>query len=271
VQHRILYRDIEHFGSDKEYDVAKKYFPCTRSRMDVCSGDIVICRYSALPFFRELENDVESIGASLINTYRQHRYAADVGNWSRDLTDVTPYTWFRLEDLPEKGPFVLKGETNSRKFEWDTMMYAEDKRAAIEVHSRLCNDGLIGAQNIVIRQYIPLKTHLVGLRGLPITEEYRFFICNNEILCGGFYWSNYADDIFDKPNIDNVPKDFLEKVIKQIGKNIIFYALDVAQTKAGDWIVIEINDGMMSGLSEIPCDLFYSQLQKATISKTYMR
>jgi hypothetical protein len=49
-------------------------------------------------------------------------------------------------------------------------------------------------------------------------------------------------------------------VIDRVGDRANFYAVDVAQTVAGDWIVIELNDGQMSGLSENDPEILYCNL-----------
>ena len=59
-----------------------------------------------------------------------------------------------------------------------------------------------------------------------------------------------------------VSKEFLNKIIEIIGDNINFYALDVAQTEDGNWIVIELNDGQMSGLSENNPEILYKKLRE---------
>jgi hypothetical protein len=257
----ILFRDT---GDWKyESNAAVEHFKVINSRMKVESGNLIISRYSCLPFYKELETDVEFNEAKLINSFRQHRYIADLFNWYSDLEELTPKTWFRLEEIPDEGPFVLKGETNSKKFLWSSMMFAQDKRTAIEVHSRLCADSMIGDQKIYIRKYEPLVQFMTGLQGLPITREFRFFVAYGQILSGGFYWSNYADQIDAKDmDVNQVPKDFLQKIIDRIGKNCNFYVIDVAQTQSGEWIVIELNDGQMSGLSENNPDILYKNLRK---------
>jgi len=183
MNNQILFRKS---GFEDEFKIASKYFPCIERRTEVLPNNLVIARYSALPFYKELEEDVETLGSKLINSFHQHQYISDLGNWANDLGDLTPKTWHRLEDIPEKGPFVVKGATNSKKFEWQTKMFAVDKRAAIDVACQLMNDGVIGEQKIYVRQYIPLVKFIDGIQGMPVTEEYRIFTCDGEILSSGY-------------------------------------------------------------------------------------
>lgn len=246
-RHVILYRGTDF--EKEELESASWFFNCINRRPDVHQGDLVIGRYSSLPFYAEQAKDIDYVGAKLINSYQQHQYIADLGNWALDLDRLTPRTWRNIEDIPEKGPFVLKGETNSRKSHWLRDMYCENKTEAIAIHNRLVDDGLLSQQKIYIRQYVPLIKYMDGVNGMPVTKEFRFFVAFGTILCGGYYWQNYIDDLSVKPDHGEVPLDFLYDVIMRVGDQSNFYTIDVAQTQSGEWIVIELNEGQMSGLS----------------------
>jgi len=264
----VLYRRNSEWESEK--NAVCKNFKTITSRMEISPDCLVIPRFCALPFFKELENDCNYAKSKLINSYDQHRYIADLKNWYYDLKDFTPETWDKLHIIPENGPFVLKGETNSKKFLWNTHMFAKDKREAIEVHGRLLDDSLMQDQDIYIRRYVELEKLCDGFRGLPVTREYRFFIYKSTILSGGFYWSSHIEEIEElgiKVDPEEVPKDFLNEVISKIQNTELseppsYYVIDVAKTANGKWIVIELNDGTMSGLSENDPDLLYSNLKK---------
>lgn len=243
----ILYR-----GSDfekEELEAASWFFNCTNRRPTIQANDLVVGRYSLWPFYADQAQDINYVGAKLINDYNQHLYVADLGNYVLDLGRLTPRTWRNLEDLPEKGPFVLKGETNSRKGSWKKHMFASSKQEAIEVYNRLMDDSLISQQKIYIRQYLPLYKYLDGVNGMPVTKEFRFFVAFGKVLCGGFYWQNYIDDIGHTPSHLEVPQEFLTQVIEAVGNQCNFYTIDVGQTQSGEWIVIELNDGQQAGLS----------------------
>ena len=249
----------------EELLAASSNFRATSLLTDIKKGDTVIYRYSLYPFPKDIEDEILNVGAKPLNSLYEHNYVADLGNYVKDLGSLTPRTWVNLYDLPEDDTsFVLKGETNSRKSNWKLDMFAVDKKAANQVHSRLCADTLIGQQKIYIREYVPLVSYLTGIGGIPITNEYRFFVCDGEILCGAYYCQNYIEDlpIGIKPNVDQVPKEFLQKVIDIISPNINFFVIDVAETKDGKWIVVELNDGSQSGLSCNEPKVLYSRLKE---------
>lgn len=249
-------------AEQEELEAAKEHFRVITQRTQVKRGELVIPRYSALPFNKELCLDLFELGATPINTFHQHCYVADVRNWYYDLAELTPRTWFALDQIPDKGPFVLKGATNSKKLLWNTHCYAETKRDAMDVYTRLAQDSTIGVQPIYVREYVPLHNLTTGLNGLPVSEEYRFFVLDGQVVASGFYWSSHVDDLDRHYTSDTVPQEFVEKVIARVSKHVRFWVFDAARTAAGDWLVIELNDGQQSGLSEIDPREFYRNLKR---------
>jgi len=255
----ILYRAVD--AASDEQEALARHFRTSTSRLDVQAGDLVIGRYSVLPFYRELERDVLRLGGKLINSYAQHQYLADLREWYQDLSDLTFPTWFRLEDVPKDGgPFVLKGATNSIKQKWSTHMFAATWAEAGNVYGRLCDDGFVGMQPIYIRQYVPLRSFGVAIGGHPVTHEFRFFVLDGQVLCGGYYWAGHVDLVGSLPAPSVVPDSFLQTVLRRVGSKARFYVVDVAEKADGEWIVVELNDGQMSGLSCITPETLYASL-----------
>lgn len=258
----ILFRDFDGV-SEEEKKSMNKHFVVTSSRMLVHGGELVIGRYSVLPFYRELEVDLAHRGAKLINTFANHRYVADLQNYVEDLGELTPCAWkFGIDEIPDNIPCIVKGETNSKKENWNTMMFARNKREVTDIAIQLMNDSLISSQTIYVRPFLPLKTFCYGLNGQPITMEFRFFVCRGQVISGGYYWSSFLEQLPSTPSPSMVPVDFLKKAIDKVKDKIPFFALDVAQLDNGEWIVIELNDGQMSGLSENNPEELYRNLKE---------
>ena len=257
----ILYR--KSVMESSELEAARQHFPCVDSILDVPDGSLVIARYSVLPFYQEVERDLLKHGSRLLNTYHQHRFVADLGNYTELLGDLTPRTYL-LEDTPDTGPFVVKGETNSKRSLWKTHMYAANRQEAIQVACRLMEDSLISEQRIYVRDFVPLETFGVGVDNVPIAREFRFFVLDGTVLCGAYYWANQtyflAEHNIPVPQAEEVPQEFLKRVTDIVGDNVRFYVIDVAKTASGEWLVIELNDGQMSGLSENEPEKLYGVL-----------
>lgn len=265
----IIYRMTNNLRDDELEITALKSagFVYLDNRSKVQKGDLVIARYSCWPFYNEYVNEIEYLGGSPINTVAQHNYICDVQNWVTDLKELTPLTWRKIEDIPseESGPFVLKGGTNSRKGLWKTHMWAKNKEEAIKVYFNLLNDSLIGQQPIYIRKFMPLYTYYHDVVGMPVTKEFRFFICDQNIISGAFYWSSHVDEISDIPSISEVSDSFLKEAIGRIAKNPNaprFYVLDIGIKTNGEPIVIELNEGQQSGVSENDPFVLYRNLKK---------
>jgi hypothetical protein len=264
----ILFRDSIDV-SPAEREAMLRYFPVVSSRMDIRPDALVVGRFSVLPFYRELAADLNKVNSTLINSYQQHRYIADLINYAHDLQDYTPETFdvsdlrFITEaDVSYYDGYVLKGETNSRKHLWRTHCFAKTKDDIMSVYNRLLDDSLLQHQRIYIRRRARLKTFMEGLHGLPITNEYRTFVAYGQILATGFYWSSHSEEI---PERDRTPppNEFLLDVIDRIGDSAVAYTIDTALREDDTWIVIELNDLQMAGISDCDPDELYARLRKA--------
>lgn len=253
---KIIFR--HDYTTEDELAVAKKHFNVTDSRVNL-KDTLVIGRYSVLPFYQELEKDLASQGSKLINSFREHKYIADF-EYYYDIEDLTPKTYFDISETGDyEGPFVIKGQTNSRKFEWNKLMFAKDKKQAINISCELRKDFLLQQQSILFREFVQLNVLEEGINGLPFANEWRFFCYKNKILSYGFYWT-----ISEKVGIlhqDGI--DLVKEVMKRVEGKVNFFVVDVAEKEDGSWTVIEMNDGQMSGLSDNSPEELYYNLNKS--------
>lgn len=260
MQDIILFR--EDSSNHKELEECKKFFKVKTRRSIINPNSLVIGRYSVLPFYEELEDDIFQLGSKIINSHIQHKYIANF-EYYYDIKEFTFKTFLNGYDLPEDR-YVVKGATNSRKHEWDTMMYAPTKRRALEISCDLKNDSLIRCQDIIFRKYVPLETLECGINGLPITNEWRLFFLGDRLVDFGFYWSCIEQERVKKfiPDFSSNGIPFALKVANIIAKKVNFFVLDVAKTQSGEWVVVECNDAQMSGLNSIDPELFYLNLRE---------
>lgn len=255
----------------EEVEAARRHFDVCKLRTEVPRGvgAMVVPRYSALPYMQELEADLKNLGCRLINTYAQHQYVADL-DYYMDLSDVTFRTWFRLQDVPASmrdKPLVVKGRTNSRKFDWTTHMFARDFRAAVDIACELGKDGLIGSQGVVLREFVPLETFETTITGLPVTNEWRLFFYRGRLLAHGYYWGlidNWDPVHAARPDFESAGIAFAQSVADRIGDQVPFVVIDIAKTQDGRWLVVELNDGCQAGLNgTVDPDTLYRNLRAA--------
>jgi len=242
------------FDDGAEAPVAAKHFPVVSLRGEVPPASLVVGRYACLPYYSELAADLALQGSALINSVQQHSYVANFDYYA-DIRDFTFPTWFALHEIPFElrgGPFVVKGRTNSRKLQWSTHMFAENFQAAVRLSGDLANDPFIGPQGLVFRQYVPLETLEVGLNGTPITNEWRLYFYKDKLLAHGYYWAIIDDlELIEKarPAFESEGLPFAKMVAARLKDKVNFFVLDIARTAAGQWVVVEVNDGQQSGLN----------------------
>ncbi len=261
----ILIRNSVEFGEPElEIQVARKHFDQVYPyRTQVPEGSLVIGRYSVLPYYRELEAELALRGSRLINTYAEHRYIADICAWYEDLKDFTPKTYTQWGRLNE-GEFIVKGKTSSRKHQWNTHMRASGREGLLKVIRRLMEDPFISQDGLVVREYIPLKKVAEGINGLPIVKEWRLFFYKENYLAGGFYWVTHLDE-YQEQFGDGIPQgvlDFAKVIAPIVSKRTNFYVMDIAEKEDGGFVLIELNDGQMSGLSCNDPDYLYARMRE---------
>lgn len=256
---KILFRNS--YETEEEFQACRDVFEDNvyEYRSMIPSNNRIIGRYSVLPFYDELEEELKIKKSYLINSYAQHCYVADIQNWYNDLKDYTPKTYFYWGDLFD-GKYVVKGRTNSRKHQWNRRMYAEGRENLLSVIKSLLEDSLINDQGLCVREYVPLKTYGIGVNGIRFTNEWRCFFLGEKLISYGYYWSQSH---YEKPIV--LPSEAI-KFVSHIGSivsdYITFFVVDIAETESGEWIVIELNDGCCSGLSDINPNQFYKSLKE---------
>jgi len=246
--------------TSEEFEICQKYLPTFEFRSQLPENALVVGRHSVLPFFEELERELALKNSRLVNSHSQHKYIADITNYWEDLKEFTPKTYTQWGNLGE-GQYIVKGKTNSKKFRWDTHMYVPSRDRLVQVISNLFIDQTIADQGIVVRDYIPLRRLGEGINGLPISAEWRCFCYKDKILATGFYWSN-----FEELSPGNLPQEginFLKKITAIVSKKANFYVVDIAEKESGGFMVVELNCGMMSGLSCVDPNEMYGNLAKA--------
>jgi len=256
----ILYRkSVGQEGPDdeKEFQAASKYFQVKQYRSAIPENSTIIGRYSVLPYYKELEEELKNKGSSLINSFSQHNFIADITNYYEYVKEFTPKTHITWENL-ESGKWVVKGKTNSRKHQWNTHMFADGREQLMAVVRRLMDDTMIREQGLIVRDYVPLKKLGEGINGLPITCEWRCFFLEEQLVASDFYWASHPE-CYPGP-LPAGGRKFAEMVSKIISKHANFFVLDIALTEESSWILVEINDGQMSGLSCIEPEIFYKNL-----------
>jgi ATP-grasp domain, R2K clade family 3 len=145
-------------------------------------------------------------------------------------------------------PLIVKDFVKSQKHYWEAACYVpssvdKDKvKSVIERFIKLQNTDL--NEGLVIREFIELNDLTVHSKsGMPLKQEFRLFFLNTQLLGCYDYWDEgeYSAD-------EHPPLDTFKDLAKNIESN--FFSMDIAKTKSGDWIIIELGDGQVAGLPD---------------------
>ena len=258
----ILTRELSGYpGLERELPAMRAHFPVLTELEEIRQGDLVIPRFSLLPFPALLEEEILARGARLFHGPSQHAYLASLTRWSADLGELTPRSWRADQPPLTPGPYFVKGEFNSLKDRREDCV-AESPEQLSRLLLRLREHPLLGGQGLVVRELIRLNQLGISSRsGLPLSEEYRFFMLDGRVLTSGFYWSREELRPGFQPDSSRVTHSFLQRVDARV--RVRFYVLDVAVTEQGEPIVIELNDPSMSGLAEADPWALYAGLASA--------
>ena len=177
--------------------------------------------------------------------------------WTKSLNDNNIFTL--ISDFKNQ-PIILKDYVKSEKHSWKKACFIPDASDLDKVKSTI-NEflklrGSYLNEGLVFREFLELEfltNH--SKSGMPLTKEFRVFFFNNKPLTYFNYWD---EGIYDneKPNLEE-----FSKFAKKIQSN--FFSMDIAKQKNGEWIIMELGDGQVSGLPENVSKIeFYNEIKK---------
>lgn len=207
-----------------------------------------------------LYDDLLSKNYKLINTAEEYQNCHYLPDSLKFIATRTPKTVFEkfdneksIDKLIEKSsifgqkPVILKDYVKSEKHDWDTACFVADASATdqlkqtinklVELRGKYLNEG------IVVREFIELNDLTIHSKsGMPLTEEYRLFFCNQQLIGIYDYWEE-GEYTLSKPNTTA-----FEEIARRVESN--FFSMDIARQKNGELIIIELGDGQVAGLPD---------------------
>ncbi|HEX8463055.1 MAG TPA: ATP-grasp domain-containing protein [Abditibacterium sp.] len=202
-------------------------------------------------------------GFSLVNMPENYEFCHSMPRNYELLKPLTPRTaWiererFETPDGVDSAPIlaalegfgdraiIVKDYVKSQKHKWFEACFipnCADKSAVERVTRRFLElQGEFLSGGLVFREFVPLRA--VGTHpqsGMPLTAEWRLFFFNGALMLSAPYWS--------QGDYEGIEPDLTAFSALATAIPSQFFALDVAQTECGEWIVIELGDGQVSGL-----------------------
>lgn len=222
-----------------------------------------------------LYNELLKKNYKLVNSVTEYQNCHYLPDSYKFISGHTPKTiWLKVENLQVNyhqifkeilvfgdAPLIVKDFVKSQKHYWNTACFvpsAADKDIVksvierfVELQSTDINEGL------VIREFVELNDLAIHSKsGMPLKQEYRLFFLNKQLLGCYDYWEEGEYSIHAHP-----PLELFKNIASNIESN--FFSMDIAKTKNGEWIIIELGDGQVAGIPDKANKLqFYSLIRK---------
>lgn len=230
----------------------------------------------SLEQYQALAEGVTQRGGTLRVSYEQYRYCYELPRWYADLEGYTPKSiWIpgKTFDLDAVAatvnaafgdrPVMLKDYVKSQAYSWQKTCFIPSAASATAlqkvVKTFLTMDDLRGG--LVFREYVPLKGGQQHPKcELPMPNEHRLFVFDSRVICRINRWDerNYVGSSLP-------PESFVAEVVPKVRSP--FFAMDVAETATGEWVVIEVNDGGSAGVPLAETPILYQALSTAVDSQ----
>jgi hypothetical protein len=141
-------------------------------------------------------------------------------------------------------PVFVKGnrQTSKHKAELAVARTTEDFARIAEHYAR---DPILHLQPMVCRSFVPLRpVHAPPSDTIPPSFEFRTFWYHGVCIGASPYWASTREYTWTGAE-EQAALAAAQHTAQRI--DVPFLVVDVAQTTASDWIVIECNDGQESG------------------------
>lgn len=226
--------------------------------------------------YQKLFDGLAARGITLINTPEQYKYCHYLPEWLSKVGDRTPKSsvlplrsteQLTPEHLAEclavfgSKPVIVKDFVKSEKHHWEEACFipaASDAPHAMKVCQRylqLRGQDLEGG--LVFREFMRfMKLGVHPKSGMPLTEEFRAFVLNGQLMAVMKYWDEVQYPI-EEPNFEP-----MLDLVASIPSN--FFTVDFARLETGEWMIVELGDGQVSGLPDnMNLTAFYDALRRA--------
>lgn len=227
----------------------RKYFDATPVFEAVAQP--LILRVGAINDYAQLFHSLQASGLTLINNIDQHNIASLLPHWYPLIAAYTPRSkWYEV--LPDVNtimadfnfPVFIKGERQTNRHQLSSSK-ASNPQELQNILEHWKNDPILNWQKLICREFIPLEKigDAIGDK-IQYSKEFRVFVWKNKVMEMGQYWTDAPTISLSIPEQQEI-RLLVEKVAHIAG--VPFLVVDVAKTKDGKWIVIELNDAQESG------------------------
>ena len=269
--HRPFLFNFEKLVQSQDASAATKKIPCSAQ-----VEPLVYRGWMLKPEeYSQLYDTLLAKNYRLINTPREYQnchYLPDSLKYIERLTPKTVWTkWSAantdfdsvIELIKPFGhsPIILKDYVKSQKHNWETACFIPDASDADKVVSVVKTfldwQGDDFNRGLVFREFVPLADLTYHSKsGMPLKQEYRLFFYEHRLILCCDYWEEgeYEQN-------EHIPLDVFIDIARGVESR--FFTMDIAKTKSGNWIIIELGDAQVAGLPHrSDYNVFYQSFSK---------
>jgi len=232
----------------------RRHFPCQQPWKR--SGEVTaVSRCGAFVDYAASYNQLLQDSVRLIHTPEQHQLASELAAWYPLIENITP----RSVLYPHRPtaaqvakdfdfPVFVKGSRQTSRHQ-KALAIVDSRSGFDEVMSHYAADPILRWQSVVVRELIRLR-HVESATDDRISSsfEFRTFWWHGQCVGAGRYW--WEGRRYDWSTGERAAGlAIAQQAAKQAG--VPFLVVDIAMTQAGEWIVIECNDGQESGYAGV--------------------
>lgn len=229
--------------------------------------------------YQSLYTELLKKNIKLVNSPTEYRHCHYLPESYYKIEGYTPKTvWIKKGDLNDSfdslhqlvrefdnKPVIVKDYVKSCKHQWNDACYIPDAsnlnnfdrvvKNLIELRGEDFEGG------VIVREFINLEFLTEHSKSkMPLAKEFRLFFLNKKLLQLFYYWDEgeYKNEM---PSTEEINEFLL------IANNINsqFFTMDIAKTVTGEWTIIELGDGQVSGLPyNADLDKFYTRILERT-------
>lgn len=247
----ILVKTIQNGSYDFPF---RNWFPCDSVFRGIMQP--VLLRIGAIADYNEICDKLAEMKLCPLVSPEEHLRASKLSAWYPLLSGRTPFSKIYPKlpplEIVRKDfsfPIFVKGDRQTSKHS-RKLCIIENESMYLQLQQLWKEDPILHWQEIVIREYVPLKA--VDTESfpdmVPLSYEFRLFFWRRNLVGWGPYWTigkRYSFDEAEREKVFTLGQHAAEQV------NVPFLAVDLAKTEKGEWIVIEVNDGQESGYAGV--------------------
>jgi len=204
------------------------------------------------------------MGIKLIHSPDDYLRTSVLPTWYPLIEEFTPKSlWFEKPppiseiEASFNWPIFVKGERQTSKHDGSLAII----RSAAHYQNLIQqweSDPILWWQRIVCREFVELQpaTDEIEQGSMPKSYEFRTFWWKGTCVGIGRYWVavNYKISESDRSEITKIGEEVARRIESP------FLVIDFAKSHAGDWIVIECNDGQDSGYAGVNPGLMWRNI-----------